>query len=200
MDPLKGLRQHRFHTEQQRSHAAVRKAMGRYNAATLTRNLDRVQLVGSLSYFGVKTAGTNSRDRVYVANRGLAAGYTQQYIEGVFHAEFSSILLRNHAGRFDAAAWNALNPEGFAYGKSGVAAIKTGQASTLSAADFQARGFVNQYATSTLENDFNAIVIGLFTGGRDFQLQMQASPALVAKAAIVKAFYREVAPGVTFAM
>lgn len=185
--------------ELRRSLAALQRAAGRYPQALIRQHLEAVVLVERLEYRGIRAAGTNSQNRVYLANRGRANGYTDAFLEQVFHAEFSSVLLRAHAHRFDADAWNGLNPVGFTYGVSGVDAVRQGRAGQGQDAALLAAGFLNQYATSTLENDFNAVVIALMTEGEIFNRQRRLNPTLDAKAKLVEAFYANLDAPIRFA-
>lgn len=94
----------------------------------LRAGLKAVYVLGGLRCCGVITSGTNSRTTVYLRIGSVKDGYTDAHIEGVFHAEFSSILLRNHAALLDKQAWQSLNPPCFKYLGNGVDAVKQGKA------------------------------------------------------------------------
>jgi hypothetical protein len=176
-------------SERARALDLMRAAMRRYPAAVLTANLARVYVVGSLHYTGVDAAGTSSLDTVYVADGGAAAGYTDEFIQVIFHHEFSTILLRNYPQYFDETAWKAANPPKFSYGTGGVDAIKNGESSEAQGKEFYKEGFVNRYARSSLEEDFNEIAQNLFLAGSGFWDAVDTYPALHKKVDLAVKFY-----------
>lgn len=147
-----------------RSLSMIRKAMSKYPLPVLQKNLEKVYVVGELFYSDICAAGTNSRDRVYIANDGVRLGYSSTFLEKAFHHEFSSILLRNYPEHFRGDRWKSANPTEFVYHESGVDAVKLGHASEAYDARLARDGFISEYAQWTLEDDFNSIVQGLFIG------------------------------------
>lgn len=172
--------------EQPRSRDILEQALAKYPSIVVRRHLRKVYVVSRLEYFGIATGGTNSRTAVYVANNGK---YRSRSIEEVFHAEFSSILLRNRAKDFDEAAWRAINPPDFAYRGNGVQAIKKGEAGQRLDSELNKAGFVIEYAESSLENDFNAIAGRLFMGDDAFWRVAEQYPKVMAKVDLAIAFY-----------
>lgn len=177
-----------------RSLELLQRALTKYPAAVLTDNLRKVHVLGRLEYSGVPTGGTNSRTVVYVVNNG-GLRYTDRAIEGIFHAEFSSILLRNHPQHLDKDQWLQINPPGFTYlGTGGVNAIKQQKASQKLDAVMHAEGFLHQYAKADFEDDFNSIAARLLVGDAGLWRLMEAHPKLRAKAALVIDFYHKLDP------
>src|SRR5262249_17526214 len=131
----------------------VQKAMAKYPAGVLDANLKKVYVVSRVGYHGVIAGGTNSRNAVYLVKNEK---FTLQRLEEYFHAECSSILLRNHAAFLDQSAWQQNNPEGFAYRGTGVKAIKDKQASLRLTDELHAEGFLNEYGKASIEEDFNS--------------------------------------------
>ncbi|HEY1052324.1 MAG TPA: hypothetical protein VGE39_21275 [Prosthecobacter sp.] len=172
-------------------------AISKYPAAVLKDNLHKVHLLGRLEYSGVPTGGTNSRTVVYVVNNGEAR-YTDHAIEGIFHAEFSSILLRNHSQHLGKDQWQQLNPLGFTYlGTGGVNAIKQQKASLKPDAVMHADGFLHQYAKADFEDDFNSMAARLMQGDAELWRLMAEYPKLQAKATLVMNFYHKLDPSFT---
>src|SRR5208283_2435498 len=66
--------------EYRRSERVILDAMSVYPASILKRYLDRVYVVGSLSFYGIHAGGTNSTKRIYVADGGMAKGYSDRAI------------------------------------------------------------------------------------------------------------------------
>lgn len=180
-----------------RSLRLMRQALVKYPAAVLKENLRKVHVLGRLEYSGVSTGGTNSRTVVYVVNNGLKQ-YSDRAIEGIFHAEFSSILLRNHPHLLDKARWQQINPPGFKYlGTGGVNAIRQQKASQRLDAVLHEEGFLHQYAKADMEDDFNSVAARLLVGDAALWSLMGQHPKLQAKAALVMDFYHKLDPAFT---
>ncbi len=175
--------------ERTRSRRLLERAMAKYPAALLTDNIEGVWIVGRLGFRGISAGGTNAHRRVYVANDTRENDYTDGYVEGTFHHELSSVLLRNHADRFPRRAWLATNPAGFEYGDGGVAAVKNGRHSVLWDRAHNAEGFLCEYARSSLEEDFNTIAEALFMNAPDFWERVERFPALARKVTVAIRFY-----------
>ncbi|MCH8978142.1 MAG: hypothetical protein IH945_02730 [Armatimonadetes bacterium] len=183
--------------EVDRSLQLVDTAMAKYPAGLLRENLEAVFFVKEMRFYGLKYGGTNSRDTVYIANRGVRQGFTDRYVLSTFHHELSSILLRNHASKFDAEAWRSANRDGFRYRSSGMESLKDGTADTKYDHRFHVDGFLNQYATSSLEEDFNTFAEALFIGDRRFWEIVDRFPRVERKADAILAFYGALDPGFT---
>ena len=172
--------------QRERSRTLVARALAKYPAAVLHAHLHRVYVVGRLAYSGVPTGGTNSRNSVYLANSGKAS---DAVLEGIFHAEFSSILLRNLPLNFDANLWQEINPSDFHYLGSGVQAIKQQRASQQLDEDLQKAGFLHAYAQASLEEDFNSIAARLLMGDAALWRAVAQFPKVKEKTEMVMAFY-----------
>ncbi|MEN3940282.1 hypothetical protein WJU23_03230 [Prosthecobacter sp. SYSU 5D2] len=181
-------------SDQARCRALILQALAAYPSEVLEENLKKVHVVGSLRYSGVSTGGTNSRGTVYVVSNEK---YTTAQFERIFHAEFSSILFRNHARHFDPAAWQQLNPQGFVYGGSGVKAVKAKKASTRINPGLHPEGFLHSYGTASIEEDFNSFAALLFMGDPAFWSAIENYPKIKAKAGHVAAFYQKIHPSFT---
>jgi hypothetical protein len=179
-------------TEVERSRDILRRAMDKYPDAVLQSNLRRVFVLGRLTFYGLPYGGTNSLDTLYLANRGRTEGFSDQYLEESFHHELSSILLRNFPEALDRKAWLSANPPGFVYRGDGTEAVRTGTASTRYSARWHAQGFLAQYGTASLEEDFNMVAEGLFAGGGNFWRIVSQYPRLRQKAKAAMRFYRQV--------
>ncbi|MCB1065587.1 MAG: hypothetical protein KDN20_22045 [Verrucomicrobiae bacterium] len=166
--------------------AIVDKALAKYPLPVLTKNLKKVYLVGNLIYSGVPTGGTNSRSAVYVVSKPK---YSEAQIEGIFHAEFSSILLRNFPNNLDREAWQKVNPPTFTYLGSGVKAVKAKLASQRLNGALHEDGFLHSYSQASLEEDFNSFAGRLFMGSDALWDAVEKYPKLMTKADLVIAFY-----------
>jgi len=179
-------------TEIDRSKEILNKAMKKYPKDLLASNLDAIYVVHRLKYKGISASGTNSRRNVYVANRGSREGFTDSWIEGTFHAEFSSILLRNFPQHLDKDAWKKANVAPFKYGKSGVQAVKQKKSRKVFDASLHTEGFLFEYAKSTLENDFNSIAEQLFLGNGRFWSVVDKHQRIEEKTNLLVAFFHKI--------
>lgn len=172
-----------------RSVRAMDKALAKYPAELLSDNLTAIYFAKKLRFYGLSYGGTNSLDTVYIANRGIRAGFTDTFLEAAFHHEFSSILLRNHSDDFDYQAWKSANREGFSYHSDGTEAVRSGRADTTFRPEFHAKGFLNEYATASVEEDFNTFAEAVFLGEQKFWKAVDLWPRIHTKAMIVIQFY-----------
>jgi hypothetical protein len=167
-------------------------AAAKYPTWLLLRHLQRVYVLGSLSFSGTKAGGTNSQDCIYLA---LGGGQPDDlaYLERSFHAEFSSILLRAYERDFLRAQWEASN-QSFTYSGSGVKAIRRGAGSNHWSIWLAPGGALTEHAMSSLENDFNEFAEGLFMNGPTFWRWTSSYPRLNAKVELAIQFYGTIAP------
>ncbi|MBU1241093.1 hypothetical protein KJ865_15370, partial [Myxococcota bacterium] len=135
-----------------------------------------VFLVSGLRFYGgISYGGTFSRSDVYIVIDAPERGYTDSYVEALFHQEFSSVLLYRHRTRFPLESWRRVNGKGFKYlgtcalegnrGKDGGAqAIERGVANPGNSRQISdlTRGILTEYSKSTVENDFNHYAGKLF--------------------------------------
>ncbi len=168
-------------------------ALGKYPADILAKNLHAVYFLRSMSFFGVGYGGTNSTDALYFTNDGVDNGYTDFYLEQNLHHEFSSILYRNHSEYLDTSSWKAANIEGFDYNdpEAGVGAIRKNQSSQDLDSELAEKGFLTQYAYSSLENDVNTLAQNLFRPDPKFWEFVEKYPRIRTKVNLLIHFYGE---------
>lgn len=176
-------------SEISRSQRILDAAMKKYPGHMLTSNIEAVYVLQRLEYSGISAAGANSRNRIFIANRGSRDGFTDCFVEGIFHAEFSSILLRNFPQSLDTQSWNTANNASFKYGSSGVQAVRDGRARQMFDATSHSEGFLYEYAKSTLENDFNSIAKHMFLGNSQFWFAVNNYEKIRKKANLTVDFY-----------
>ncbi len=172
----------------------VNKCLEKYPEQLIKENLNQIYILKSLEFFGTSYGGTYTSNAVYLSDKGVRRGYTDEYIEKVFHAEFSSILYQNFQSEFDSEAWKNSNQEGCTYGNGGMLALKTGNSSEDFIEEYNDAGFLNQYAQSSLENDFNSFAKNLFCPTRDFWAITSKHENLGKKLDIIIAFYLKIHP------
>ena len=170
-------------------------ALRKYPAAFVRANLERIYIVGTLRFQGISAAGTNSATRIYLRVVAGNARYTDTFLEESFHHEFAHMLRRNFMDRWNAAAWTACNPFGFQYGSSsGVEAIRNGKTALALSDEWNQRGFLSEYATSDMSEDFATVGGNLFTGDASFWATVDHFPALLAKLRVGMGFYQKMDP------
>lgn len=181
-------------TEWARSEMIVKQALNRYPQAVLEKHLKRVYVITDLHFTGIQAGGTYWKDRVFMSNKGVRMGFTDKYLLESFHHEFSSILFRKNRAEFDLDKWKSANERGFKYGGSGTNAIKQGKGSLYFERKLGERGFINQYAMSSVEEDFNTISARLFTVNDSFRNIYKKYPRLRKKIDIAIEFYESIDP------
>lgn len=177
-------------SEYDRTKYILEDALSKYPSKILGENLRETVVVQELGFSGVSASGTNSRDQIFLANGGVKKGFTAKWLERVFHSEFSSILLRNHYSDFRDDRWNSLNPESFEYGEGGIAAVKKGEVGRFFDSKLLKQGFLSQYATSSLENDFNAFAGFLWLGEEKLWDASEKHSAVAVKLKLTIDFYQ----------
>jgi hypothetical protein len=178
-------------SEKDRSLRVVAYGLAKYPEDFLKANLKKVYVVATLEFYGLPYGGTNSSDTVYLSNRGVRNGYTDLYLEESFHHEFSSILLRNERRSFNRRAWVACNDPEITYQGDGTQALRDGTADTKYRDEWHEKGFLAEYATASIEEDFNMMVEGLFSGDARFWRAVDKFPRIKAKADQTIAFYHK---------
>lgn len=181
-------------SERARFQKVVDRAIAKYPSKLLTKHLKNVYLLRSITFFGLAYGGTNSLDAVYLANDGVANGYTDDYLEESFHHELSSIFVRNVPTMIDQKAWAKLNAPGYEYKSNGVESLKNGTSSLIYTDEWNERGFLCAYGSSSFEEDFNVIAGGMMTGRKDFWTRAEKFPRLKGKMELIVAGYQKLDP------
>jgi hypothetical protein len=182
--------------EAKRSIEVITRGMKKYPVNVLQQNLHAVYLFSSLRFYGVNYGGTNSNEALYLTNDGTENGYTDYYLEQIFHHEFSSILLRNFKQYFKPGKWEKINGKDFTYEdpENGVGAIRNHRHAQEMDTLLSKSGFLTQYALSSMENDLNTIVQFLFCPVEPFRRILAAYPRVHRKVRQVIRFYHRVDP------
>ena len=159
----------------------------RYPKSVIKKHLKHIYLLSSLRCYGKRYGGTSSNDAIYITSRGARNGFSREFVLGRMYSEFSSILFRSTA--FPEREWKALNPLDFKYVGSGQKML--GQANLYSQSEeLLQQGFINRYAQSDVENDFNMMTDWLFTRPRRLRELGQLHPRIKAKTELTIKFYR----------
>jgi dipeptidyl-peptidase 4 len=176
-------------SERERCRKIVERALTQYPPELLAATLKRIYCLGRLEYRGVTTGGTRSMSAIYVVCK---PAYASAAVERILHAEYSSVLFRNHRQHFDEKAWKAINPADFDYLGSGVQAVKNGQATRRADDATLAQGFIKEYAKASIEEDFNCHAAPLMVGDPVYWGMVAKHPKLKAKSDLVIGFYAKI--------
>lgn len=166
----------------------------RYPDAIIKNDIKVIKLSSSLTLYGVGYGGANLNSILYLTSSGFDNGYTEAYIEELFHHELSSIFLRKH--QFDSAKFTSYNPNGFKYAQSTNEILRAISEDTESKGNtaLYKNGFLTKYSMSTLENDINMFAETIFTKPNHLRKLINEYPAINKKYLIVKQFYININP------
>jgi hypothetical protein len=177
-----------------RTQEAMAKALQKYPEKILKKNLRRVYALRKLFFFGLEYGGTYYKRLVFITNDGAANGYSGKYLEGTFHHEFSSVLLKRYRQHFDENAWRKVNPDEFEYGEGGVEALRI-QASRLKLdSSLFSGGFLNEYSLASLEEDWNCYAEYIFLNDPVFWQAWENNEKVRKKTSLLISFYRQLHP------
>jgi len=187
-------------SEIERSKNILIKVLKKYPEDVLAKNLSKIYVLNYLGFYGVEAGGTDSLDSVYLENKGENNGFDSVWIEKIFHAEFSSILLVNYNSLFNKQAWININPNDFKYvSDTGIEAVINGKDSSTFDPKLNEIGFLYEYAQSSLENDFNSFAKNIFVNDTYFWEAIDKYPKIKAKNDLVIDFYNKINPKFTLA-
>jgi hypothetical protein len=180
--------------ERLRTHLILDTALYKYPAKLLDDNLKKIYVFKTLRFFGLDYGGTYYKKEVYISNNGIQNGFTSAYLEGTFHHEFSSILLKRHATRSHKQSWMQSNPEGFSYGKGGVEALRSNETGLHLEDSLFGQGFLNEYSLASFEEDWNCYAEYIFVNDPGFWQAWEEYEAIREKTAILIGFYNALDP------
>jgi hypothetical protein len=180
--------------ERQRFVSILNRTFAKYPAKVLRENLDRVYGLKKMKFYGVAFGGTNIRNTIFICDDETDPSFTDAFIEGVFHHEFSNVLKRTFPKYFNIQAWEEANSPAFIYGHGGVNAIMNGEASmTLDPEEYD-KGLLSNYSQASVEEDINVFAQNLFTGTQDFWDVVDNNVKIRKKARLLIGFYQKIDP------
>jgi len=185
------------YNEYQRSEKIIKSVLSKYPVELIQNNLKNVFVLTDVIFYDQYFGGTNSNSNIYLSNKGIEEGYTDFYLEQLFHAEFSSILLRNFNYIFSKTEWVKNNPPNYNYGNGGVNSLKADMCSEEFDSKLNKIGFINEYSTSSIENDFNAFAKNLFLPKNDFYKLVDSYESIKKKRELIIRFYSKVYKSMT---
>ena len=181
-------------SERRRMITILNRAFSKYPDEVIRENLEKVYVFRTMKFYGVPYGGTNNENTIYLADDYSNPSFTDDYIEGVFHHELSSILLRSYSSFLDTNRWMSLNPKGFKYGGGGLSAIMNGEASLNFDPKLNEQGFLTRYSQSALEEDINMYAQHLFDNDREFWSILEVCDQVHHKATLLIEFYHRINP------
>jgi len=157
----------------------------KYPAPFLRRRLQRVYILKKLSFFGLSYGGSYylPTGTVYLTSS------SPNYFKQLFHAEFSSIIYRGNKFSFPFASWKGANAPSFTYGQGGSNALRNRRSSVRFSATLHRKGFLYQYATASVEEDFNSYARNIFAATPGFWKIVFRYPGVARKVLLITRFY-----------
>ena len=165
----------------------IREFLSIYSKDVITKNLKVIYLTKKLFLFGKSFGASYGGDSLYIKSEGINKGFTNEFLLGTMHAEFSSILMKNYS--FPENAWKSKNLSNFQYVGNGRDMLGTGS-SYSQAPELLAKGLICEYAQASVEEDFNMMVYWLFTKPNELKVLAKKYPIINAKLLLVIDFYQ----------
>ena len=170
--------------------------MAKYPQSVIDRYLRRVYVFKSMSWDGRDYGGTYDHDSrtVYLT---MDDWYRSADVEEAFFHEFASILLAWAPAKFKLKEWAPLN-DFEAYEQLPANEGNLDDEDSLEYdPKLQAEGYLNEYAMTNAEEDFDVVSEGLFSGNPAFWAAVDRFPKIRQKAREAMAFYWNVHPWFT---
>jgi len=186
-EPVKGKVEPIFVNELTPLIRRLEPSLRKYPEHILKESLSEILLVRHLIFFEHYYPGTYTHNRIWLALADSVKCWSPEFLESVFHREFSSILLNNYPRYFNRTEWENLLPEGMEWQQADYFSFDSAQLAIEP--EWLALGFLNAWAASSLENDFNALSARLFSGSKEFWHWVDEYPVLRKKVLLSVQFY-----------
>ncbi len=170
--------------------AILNRAASKY-PATVKLILNNIFVFKTMNFYDTDYGGTYigpHRCNIYLTNNNNSS----VFVERLFHAELSSVLLKSMPLALDEKAWIQCLPKGFNYGyleNVHVALLQLGEQLDKQDDSVLEKGFVSHYAMTNLENDFNSLVKQLFVPEENFWSCVDMYDLIFKKVQLVISFY-----------
>jgi hypothetical protein len=165
----------------------IREFLSIYSKDVIAKNLKVIYLTKKLFLFGKSFGASYGGTGLYIKSEGINKGFTNEFLLGTMHAEFSSILMKNYA--FPENAWKSKNPSNFHYVGNGRDMLGTGS-SYSQTPELLTNGLICEYAQASVEEDFNMMVYWLFTKPNQLKALAKKYPIINSKLLLVIDFYQ----------
>lgn len=169
-------------------------ALSKYPDGFVSEYIDAIYFVKDLRWRDVEYGGLVDRRRMYVCVRRDENPSIRSDLERSIHHEIGHAVMNNNDSKFPRDAWLSINDENHEYFGSGIAAIRAGRSSGRWQHRFASRGFVCEYATANIQEDFACLVELMFANGEQFWNQCDRYPKIARKAYTAIRFYHAVDP------
>ncbi len=179
--------------EEQRVIPLIEQFASSYDTHTIKCNLTDIYLLSNLTCFGKPYGGTHNATAIYIRVGTLEAGYTDQFLLSLLYAEFSSVLMRYYS--FPREEWLAVNDDDFVYQNNAVKMLEQ-EGLRESSQELLAAGFVDRYATASIEEDFNEVSSWLFTRPQELCDTQAAYEKIERKYKLAVEFYTSIDPDI----
>lgn len=184
--------------EWKRTKASLERAASKYpNDFHFPLNV--IYVVKSLTFYETRYGGTYTaplRNYVYITNDGFG----DDFVERLFHAEFSSVLHKLNPDFLSEALWKQQLPHDFIYthpNETDVALTQLGEHNESFEPELLELGFLSLYATTNLENDFNSVTKQLFVPASELWQIIDQYPRIRKKVELTVKFYHQLHPAFT---
>lgn len=167
----------------------IREAFARYKPEFLAKQLRRVYVVESMSFYGQGYGGTYLYRDIILTYSSRTAGYNPEFLRRSFHHEFSSVLLTNNPTRIRRSAWVAINEPDFKYLGSGVEALRQGKTGLTLDPTLHPKGFLVEYGMAAFEEDVNTFAEWYMEKPEVIEKIAAEHPRIKAKLDLLKKLY-----------
>jgi len=179
----------------------IKPEIERYAPALIRQHLTDLYGFDDLVVGGAKAGGTYSltQNSIYVVHKNrLLQRVSKIYIKKTLHHEFSSILMHQHG--FNEGTWRQAAGPDFRYEQDNDLTYEwlylRGHIDEIAPLEvLLARGLLNAYSETGVENDFNTYAGVIFTQPETMRGWIAHYPIVARKYALFKAFYLGIDPG-----
>ncbi len=146
---------------------------------------------------GVNFAGTQDYLRVWLMTESSTTGrkIPDDYIAGVFHHEFASVIFNRFMDKPSAESWlSAVDKQKMPRGGP-IQAAKIGQGSTAANRELWPAGFFADYSMSSFEKDFSVLWEACYSTPQQVVEAASSSPVILHKLKILRSTLRKAGGG-----
>lgn len=163
--------------------------LAQYPKPLINDHIDTLYLLKTLRFFDTSYGGTAIGNDLFLTWDEEEQDYKPAYITSLFHHELSSLFFANQ--NFPEQDWKKINPDHFLYLKNDKEILKpiSDKRETIISESLYQQGFLNQYATTTLENDFNIYAEFLFGHPEKLKALAKKHRKIRQKLDLIKAYY-----------
>jgi hypothetical protein len=170
----------------------VKAALSLYPIGLLRKHLAKVYLVSTLSFYDIEYGSVS--DAAGKAVYLVYAPWAPEFTSESFHHEFSSVLIYQSPPKFR-GNWAILNTDSYIDQEPDESRLTDdADANREFDPELFPEGFLNLYATSSAEEDFNTYAEALFSGNAQLWEAVEKHTKVKEKAMMAIAYYRSLDP------